>query len=241
MTTVEVLDKGGDQLIGDILDRQASIREEVDFVQAPVGHGVWRLHLHVHQQWLCAAFLEVLVEPLCIHCCRHEDDLEILASRQQLRSQECQQDVDEDGPLVNFVDDDVSEGEATREELQHRSGSGHKDQSGPQILDHVATSNLVSDLLANLRLPQLRHSPREARGGDSSRLHAGHPSTVDLLHDHPRDGRALAAARGGDDDEDLVVVDGLQDLLAPTIDLRRVANRGDPALRSVVIRSSWCS
>ena len=175
---------------------------------------------------------EVLGEALGLDGGRGDDDLEVGALRQQL-GEVAEDEVDVEAALVGLVDDDrvVGPQHAVALELVEQDAVGHQLHEGA-VADLVGEAHGVADGLADLDVELL---------GDAAGHRAGRQPPGLGVADHPLDAAPELEADLGDlgglpraglagDDHDLVVADGVADLLAALRD-RELLGVGDAGHR----------
>ena len=178
--------------------------------------------------------VEVLGEPLDVDGRAGDHDLEVGPARQQLL-EVAEQEVDVERPLVGLVDDD----RVVLLEVPVALQLGEQDAVGHQLhaallRRPVGEPHLVADQVAQLG-PQLARDPLGDRArGDPPRLGVPDDAAAAVLAGAPPELETdlgqlggLARPRLARDDHDLVVADGLGDVLAALADgeLGRVRDR----------------
>ncbi len=158
---------------------------------------------------------EVLAEPLDVDGRRRDDELQVRAAGQQI-FQVAEEKVDVQAAFVGLVDDDrvvvaeeavalgFGEQDAVGHQLDHRVGAGF-----------VGEADLVADDAAELRAEFVGNAAGDGSGGEAAGL-----GVADLPGDAAAqieanlwELRRLAAAGFAGDDDDLVIADGLGNVL----------------------------
>ena len=166
---------------------------------------------------------EMLREPLRVDGRRGDDDLQVRALGQQ-PLEVAQQEIDVEAAFVGLVDDDrvVVEQQPVALDLGEQNAVGHELDArvaADAIVETDGVADVAADLLAELVGDALGHRAR----GKAARLrvadlaqHAAAQVEQDL-----RDLRGLARTGFAGDDGDLVVLDGLGDVVAAGGDRQR--------------------
>ena len=202
--------------------------------------------------------LEVLAEALRIERRGSNDDFQIAPLRQELL-EEAEQKVDVERTLVRLVDDQcvIAAQERIGLRLGKQDAVGHQLDAGAG--GHaIGETNLEADHAAKLGLEFLGDARRGGACGDAARLSVTDQplrSTPEAEADLRQLGRLARAGLAADDD-DLMLADGVRDLLAPGIDRQRLVefdrerygpvhgailrtSTASPRFRNLLTRINW--
>eukprot|EP00754_Rhynchopus_humris_P006658 Rhum_TRINITY_DN13182_c1_g1::Rhum_TRINITY_DN13182_c1_g1_i1::g.57091::m.57091 len=157
--------------------------------------------------------VEVVLELLRVEGGAHDDELQVRAARQDLLHQS-EEGVGGQRALVRLVKDDARVARQLR--VEHRFAEKHTVR---HVLQHrrlaraVLETDRVPAVLAEHHVHLVRHTLRDGRRGDTTRLRARHHLVHVHLRQELRDLRRLAGAGLTDEDDHLVLLDQVAEVL----------------------------